>query len=71
MLITLPLTNEPDNRAIHKVMKTQHQNPAFGHKQGEIQKTHAKKYISIRGRGETQKTINFCDKQSFTVFLLT
>ncbi len=65
MLNTRLLTNGPDNRVIHKVMKTQ--NPAFGHKQGEIQKTHAKKYISIRGRGETQKTINFCDKESFTL----
>jgi len=25
-----------DNRVIHKVRKTKHQNPEFGHKQGEI-----------------------------------
>jgi hypothetical protein len=30
------------NRVIHKVRKTQHQNPEFGHTQGEIQKTRAK-----------------------------
>jgi len=35
-------------------MKTQHQNPEFGHTQGEIRK----KNILRRG-GETQKTINF------------
>jgi len=37
-----------DNRVIHKVRKTQHQNPEFGHIQGEIQKNPAKKYISIQ-----------------------
>jgi hypothetical protein len=26
-----------DNRVIHKVRKTQHHNPEFGHTQGEIQ----------------------------------
>jgi hypothetical protein len=38
-----------DNRVIHKVRKTQHQNPEFGHTQGEIKKKPAKKYISIQG----------------------
>jgi hypothetical protein len=32
---------------MRKVRKTQHQNPEFGHTQGEIQKKPAKKYISI------------------------
>jgi hypothetical protein len=32
----------------YKVRKTQHQNPEFGHIQGEIQKKLAKKYISIQ-----------------------
>jgi hypothetical protein len=35
-------------RVICKVRKTQHQNPEFGHTQGEIQKKPAKKYISIQ-----------------------
>jgi len=36
-------------RVIHKVRKTQHQNPEFGHTQGEIKKKKpAKKYISIQ-----------------------
>jgi hypothetical protein len=38
-----------NSRVIRKVRKTQHhQNPEFGHTQGEIQKTPAKKYISIQ-----------------------
>ncbi len=38
-----------NNRVICKVRKTQHQNPEFGHTQGEIQKKKpAKKYISIQ-----------------------
>jgi hypothetical protein len=36
------------NRVIHKIIKTQHQNPKFGHTQGEIKKKPAKKYISIQ-----------------------
>jgi hypothetical protein len=37
-------------RVIRKVRKTQHQNPEFGHTQGEIQKKPAaEKYISIQG----------------------
>jgi hypothetical protein len=44
-----------------KVRQTQHQNPKFGHTQGEIQEKPAKnKYISIQGEGETQKkNMNF------------
>jgi hypothetical protein len=34
---------------IRKVRKREHQNPEFGHKQGEIQNKPAKKYISIQG----------------------
>jgi hypothetical protein len=37
-----------DIRVIRKVRKTQHQNPEFGHTQGEIEKKVAKKYISIQ-----------------------
>jgi hypothetical protein len=36
------------NRLIRKVRETQHQNPEFGHTQGEIKKKPAKKYISIQ-----------------------
>jgi len=32
-----------DNRVIHKVRKTRHQNPEFGHTQVEIKKNPAKK----------------------------
>jgi hypothetical protein len=35
-------------RVISKETKTQHQNPEFGHTQGEIRKKHCKKYISIQ-----------------------
>jgi hypothetical protein len=38
----------PYNRVICKVRKTQHQNPEFGHTQGEIRKKPANKYISIQ-----------------------
>jgi hypothetical protein len=37
------------NTVIRKVRKREHQNPEFGHKQGEIQNKPAKKYISIQG----------------------
>jgi hypothetical protein len=53
------------NRLICIVRKTQHQNPKFGHTQGEIKKKPTKKYISIQSKGETKKTINFCGKLSF------
>jgi hypothetical protein len=36
------------NRLIRKVRKTHHQNPEFGHTEGEIKKKPAKKYISIQ-----------------------
>ncbi len=39
------------NTVICKVRKTQHQNPEFGHIQGEIKKKSAKKYISIQVGG--------------------
>jgi hypothetical protein len=47
-------------------MKTQHQNPEFGHTQDEIflKPAQKKKYISIKG-SEIQKTIKFCGKLSF------
>jgi hypothetical protein len=35
-------------KVIHKVRKTQQQNPEFGHTQGEIKKKPAKKNISIQ-----------------------
>jgi hypothetical protein len=55
-------------RVIHKVRKTQHQNPEFDHTHGEIQKKPANRCISIRGegrRGEMQKTMHFGGKLSF------
>jgi len=43
-------------RVIHKVRKTQHQNPEFGHTQGEIKEKPAKKtYTSIQRGIETQE----------------
>jgi hypothetical protein len=48
-------------RVIRKVRKRQHQNPEFGHKQGEIHKKRTAKKSTLafkRGR-ETQKTIKF------------
>jgi hypothetical protein len=57
-------------RVIHKVRKTQHQNPEFGHTQGEIQKKTAQQYISIQGGDETQKPINFGGKLSFILSFL-
>jgi len=65
-----------DNRVIGKGRQTKHQNPEFefGHTQGEIPKKPAKKYISIQGGGgrgvETQKTINFGGKLSFSLSFL-
>jgi len=55
------------NRVIPNVRKTQHQNPEFGHTQGEIFKKPAKKYGGIQGMvgSETQKPINFGGKLSF------
>jgi hypothetical protein len=36
-------------RVIHKVRKTQHQNPEFGHTQGEIQKNLQKSTLASTG----------------------
>jgi hypothetical protein len=38
-----------DNRVIHKVRKTQHQNPEFGHTQGEIKKNLQKSTLAFKG----------------------
>jgi hypothetical protein len=35
------------NRVIRKVRKTQHQNPEFGHKQGEFQKKPVKPSVLV------------------------
>jgi hypothetical protein len=43
------------NRVIGKVRTTQHQNPEFGHTQGEIKKNRQKKYISIQGGMKLRK----------------
>jgi hypothetical protein len=52
--------NDANNtRVIHKVRKTQHQNPEFDHTHGEIPKKAAKKVHEHSARDETQKTINF------------
>jgi len=59
-----------DNRVIRKVKKTQHQNPEFGHTQGEIKKkTLQKSTLALRGDA-TQKTINFGSKPSFILSFL-
>jgi hypothetical protein len=57
------------NRVIHKVKKTQHQNPESGHTRGEIQKKLEKKYISIQG-GWNLENHNFCGKLSFILSFL-
>jgi hypothetical protein len=36
-----------DNTVIHKVRKTQHQNPEFGHTQSEIQKNLQKSTLAF------------------------
>jgi hypothetical protein len=59
-----------DIRVISKVRKTQHQNPEFGHTQGEIQQKPGKKYISIQQGMKLKKTINFGDKLSFIMSFL-
>jgi hypothetical protein len=43
------------NIVLRKVTKTQHQNPEFGHTQGEIQQKPAKKYISIQSGMKLKK----------------
>jgi hypothetical protein len=51
-----------------KVWKTQHQNPEFGPRQGEIQKNLQKSTLAFKG-GETQKcTICLSGKLSFILF---
>ncbi len=51
---------------IHKVRKTQHQNPEFGHTQGEIFFLKLQKKAHQHSTGdETHKTINFGGKLSF------
>jgi hypothetical protein len=55
------------NRVFCKVRKTQHQNPGFGTKPGEVKSKPAKKYISLQG-GETQNCTFFCGKLSFILF---
>jgi hypothetical protein len=47
------------NRVFCKVRKTQHQNPEFGPKPGEIEKKPAKKYISLKGVETQKRTILF------------
>jgi hypothetical protein len=56
------------NIVLRKVTKTQHQNPEFGHTQGEIQQKPAKKYISIQSGMKLKKTINFGGELSFILF---
>ncbi len=56
------------NRVIRKVRKTQHQNPEFGHTQGEIQKNLQKSTLAFQQGGvETHKTINFGRSRDFWV----
>ncbi len=64
------------NRKYHKIIckfKNIASNSEFGHKQGEIQKKTCKKNtLSLKGEegGGTQKTINFSDTLSFTLFFI-
>jgi hypothetical protein len=56
-----------NNKVIHKVRKTQHQNPEFGHTEGgEIffLKT-AKKYISIQGGMKLKKPSILVENHQF------
>jgi hypothetical protein len=60
----------PHVRVLGKVRQTQHQNPEFGHTQGEIKKTKISKksILAFKGGGrggETQKTTSFGGKLSF------
>jgi len=59
-----------NNRVICKGRKTQHQNPEFGHTQGEIQKKTCKKVYLHSTGDETQKTINFGGKLSVILSFL-
>jgi hypothetical protein len=63
-----------DNRVIRIVRKTQHQNPEFGHTEGEIffkpTKDLKKSTLAFNGN-ETQKTINFGGKLSFILSFLS
>jgi hypothetical protein len=44
-----------NSRVIREIRKTQHQNPEFGHTQGEIKNKPSKKYISIQGGMKLRK----------------
>ncbi len=57
-------------RVICKVRKTQHQNPEFGHTQGEIFLKPAKEYSSNQGGMKLKKPINFGSKLSFIMSFL-
>jgi hypothetical protein len=60
------------NRVIRKVGKTQHQNPEFGHTQGEILKKNLQKStLAFKGGMKLKKkTINFGSKLSFVLSFL-
>jgi hypothetical protein len=56
---------------IRKVIQTQHQNPEFGHTQGErFEKKPAKKYISIQSGMKLRNLINLGGKLSFILSFL-
>jgi hypothetical protein len=44
-------------RILCKVRKTQHQNPEFGHKLGEIFKNTAKKWVQEEPRREREREV--------------
>jgi hypothetical protein len=58
------------SRVIHKVRQTQHQNPEFGHTQGETEKKPAKKHISIGGRGRGRNSEDHGGELSFILSFL-
>ncbi len=52
------MVDELYNGVIRKVRLTQHQNPEFGHTEGEILIKPAKKYITIQGGVKLRKPLN-------------
>ncbi len=55
---------------IHKVRKTQHQNPEFDHTQGEVKEKPAKKYTSIQRGIKLRKPSILVVKLSFILSFL-
>jgi len=52
-------------RILCKVRKTQHQNPEFGHKLGEIFKNTAKKWVQEEPRREREREKSYSQQPTF------